>query len=297
MANTLANVNLAKLAQESLPAFVETFAPANAFTTDFSSNIASSGESIGTRYVDELVGNGDMSVGYATAAEDVTYNPVTITLDKWKGFTIAFTDLERSKAEFNLFDDFIVPGLEVTGSLFFNDLWALVTAANFTTSKTITAANWDRDEIADLCADLNTAKALKTGRSIIQNPAYYSSIVKTLNSAEVPGITEGKMEHIAPRTSKFDLYESTLADDNSENLAAFACQKSAIVMAARSIIFDDRQADAGVNVETVIVPGLGLPVQLREWYDANEGKQYMNMNVLYGMSVGKPTAGVRITSA
>ena len=297
MANDLQNVNLAKLAQESLPASVEKFAPANAFTTDFSPDIASSGESIGTRYVDELVGNGDMSAGYAAASEDVTYNPVTINLDKWKGFTIGFTDLERSKAEFSLFDDFIVPGLEVTGKLFFDDLWALVTAANFSESKAITAENWDRDDIADLCADLTTAKALQTGRAITMNPAYYSSIVKTLNSAEIPGITEDKMEHVAPRTSKFDLYETTLADNNSENLAAFVSQKSAIVMAARSVITDDRQAAAGVNVETMIIPGLGLPIQLREWYDANNGKQYLNMNVLYGMSVGKPTNGIRITSA
>ena len=68
-------------------------------------------------------------------------------------------------------------------------------------------------------------------------------------------------------------------------------------MAARSVITDDRQAAAGVNVETVIIPGLGLPVQLREWYDANNGKQYLNMNVLYGMSVGKPTNGIRITTS
>jgi len=297
MANDLQNVNLAKLAQESLPAFVETFAPLNAFTTDFSTEIASSGASIGTRYVDALTGNGDMSGGYAAASEDVTYNPVTVTLDKWKGFTIGFTDLERSKAEFSLKDDFIIPGLEVVGSLFFNDLWALVTAANFAADTTIAAANWDRDDLADLNATLNTAKIVKTGRSVVQNPDYYASMLKTLNSGEIPGITEGKMEAIAPRIAKFDQWESTLADDNGENLGAFACQKSALVIAARQIIADEMQTNAGVQNTTVIVPGLGLPVRMREWYDANNGIQYLNMNVLYGMSVGKPTAGVRVKSA
>ena len=297
MANDLQNVNLAKLAQESLPAFVETFAPLNAFTTDFSTDIATEGESIGSRYVDKLVGNGDMSAGYAAAKEDVKYNPVTITLDKWKGFTIGFTDLERSKSSFNLQDDFIIPGLEIVGTLFFNDLWALVTAANFTADTTITVANWDRDDLADLNATLNTAGIIKTGRSVVQNPDYYASMVKTLNSAEMPGMTEGKMEAIAPRVAKFDQWESTLADDNSENLSAFACQKSALCIGARTIIADERQEAAGVQNTTVIVPGLGLPVRMREWYDANDGIQYLNMNVLYGMSVGKPTAGVRVKSA
>ena len=297
MANDLQNVNLDKLAQDSLPAFVETFAPLNAFTTDFSTDIAGSGQSIGTRYVDELVGSGDMSGGYAAAAEDVKYNPVTVQLDKWKGFTIGFTDLERSKAEFSLRDDFIVPGLEVVGKLFFDDLWALVTAANFSEETTITAANWDRDDLADLNATLNKAKIIKTGRSVVQNPDYYASMVKTLNNAEMPGLTEGKMEAVAPRIAKFDQWESTLADDNGENLGAFACQKSALVIAARQIIADEMQSAAGVQNSVVVVPGLGLPIRLREWYDSNAGKQYLNMNVLYGMSVGKPTAGIRVKSA
>lgn len=297
MANTLANVNLAKLAQENLADFVEVFAPLNAFTTDFSTDIASSGASIGTRYVDALTGNGDMSAGYAAAAEDVTYNAVTVTLDKWKGFTIGFTDLERSKSEFNLRDDFIIPGLEVTGTLFFNDLWALVTAANFSNSTTITAANWDRDDLADLNGTLNTLKNIQSGRSVVQNPAFYASMVKTLNSAEIPGITPGKIEAVAPRIAKFDQWESTLADDNAENLGAFAVQKSALVIAARTILADEMQSAAGVTNTTVVVPGLGLPIRMREWYDANNGIQYLNMNVLYGMSVGKPTAGVRVVTA
>jgi len=296
MPNTLANVNLAKLAQETLPDFVETFAPANAFTTDFSDDIASSGASIGTRYVDALTGTGNMAAGYAAAAEDVTYNAVTVTLDKWKGFTIGFNDLERSKAEFSLRDDFIIPGLEVVGTLFFNDLWALVTAANFTNSTAIAAVAWDRDNLADLNGTLNTLKNIKTGRSVVQNPAYYAEMVKSLNSAEIPGITPGKVEAIAPRIAKFDQWESTLADDNAENLGAFACQKSALVIAARTIIADEMQTAAGVTNTTVVVPGLGLPIRMREWYDANNGIQYLNMNVLYGMSVGKPAAGVRVTT-
>ena len=157
MSNALTNVNLAKLAQESLPAAVETFAPLNAFTTDFSTAIATSGESIGTRYVDSLVGS-DMVAGYAAAAEDVTYNAVTIPLDTWKGFTIGFTDLERSKAEFNLFDDFMVPGLEITGTLMMNTVWDLVTAANFAANTVVTAANYDRDIVADLGRRLDRTK-------------------------------------------------------------------------------------------------------------------------------------------
>lgn len=52
---------------------------------------------------------------------------------------------------------------------------------------------------------------------------------------------------------------------------------------------------AGIEVETVVIPGLGLPVQFRRWYDS-DGILYYNCNLLYGVAKGVDY-GVRITSA
>ena len=145
-------------------------------------------------------------------------------------------------------------------------------------------------------AILTTAKALKTGRSVFCNPSYYAGLVKSLNSAEIPGITADKAEAMVPRVANFDSYETSLADANGESLGAFAFQKSALIMAARTVVADEMTAAAGVDVETVIIPGLGLPVQWRKWYSA-DGTLYFNMSVLFGASVGVGTAGHRITSA
>ena len=49
MANTIAGVNLAKIADMSIAGLTDLFAPLNALTTDFSTDIASSGDSITTR--------------------------------------------------------------------------------------------------------------------------------------------------------------------------------------------------------------------------------------------------------
>jgi hypothetical protein len=128
------------------------------------------------------------------------------------------------------------------------------------------------------------------------NPSYYAGLVKSLNSAEIPGITADKAEAMVPRVANFDSYETSLADANGESLGAFAFQKSALIMAARTVVADEMTAAAGVDVETVIIPGLGLPVQWRKWYSA-DGTLYYNVNVLFGASVGVATAGHRITSA
>mgnify|MGYP003644952574 CR=1 FL=1 len=295
MANTIAGVNLAKVAMESLPALTDMFAPLSALSTDFSADISQSGESITTR-IPTNVTAGDMTTGYQTNASDVVMVAKTVTLNQFKGFTYGFNDLERSKSEIDLNRLFIEPAMEAVGESVFNYVWALVTAANFASTEVITAANFDRDDLADFNAKLTVAKALKSGRSVFCNPSYYASLVKTLNSAEIPGITADKAGAIVPRVANFDTYETTLAGANGESLAAFAFQKSALIMAARTVLADEMTAKAGVDVETIVIPGLGLPIQFRKWYDP-DGTLYFNMNVLFGASVGVGTAGHRITSA
>jgi len=295
MANTIAGVNLAKVANDTLPALTDLFAPLSALTTDFSTDIASSGESITTR-IPTNVTAGNMTTGYKTNSSDVAMVSKTVTLDQFKGFTYGFSDLERSKSEIDLNRLFIEPALEAVGEAVFGYVWDLVVNANFSSTEVITAANFDRDNLADFNALLTIAKAGKGGRSVLMNPTYYASLVKTLNSAEFPGMGPDKTNANVPRVAGFDCFETTLADVNGEALAAFAFQKSALLMAARTVVADEMTAKAGVDVETVVIPGLGLPVQFRKFYD-NDGILYFNCNVLFGASVGVGTAGHRITAS
>lgn len=293
MANTIAGVNLATIAQESLEGLSSLFAPLSALTTDFSSDIRNAGESVTTRYPTKPSA-ADMSAGYKSAAADVTMTAATISLDTHYGFTYGFTDVERSKSSVNLNNLFVQPALQALGDKVFGDVWNLVTAANFSTSSAITAANFDRDDLVDLGATLtSTLKAPQSGRAIFMNPSYYASLVKTLNSAEFPGIIADKAEASVPRVAKFDSYETDIADANAENLAAFAFQKNALLMAGRTV--DSEMAtEAGIEVETVVIPGLGLPVQFRRWYDS-DGILYYNCNLLYGVAKGVDY-GIRVTT-
>jgi len=294
MANTIAGANLAEIAQESLAGLSSLFAPLSALTTDFSADIQGAGESVTTRYPTKPTAS-DMSAGIKSASADVAMTSATVSLDTHYGFTYGFTDVERSKSSINLNNLFIEPALQALGDKVFGDIWNVITAANFATASTITAANFDRDDLADLNATLTaTKKAPQGGRSVFMNPTYYASLVKTLNSAEIPGITAEKSEAIVPRVAKFDVYETDLADGNSENLEAFAFQRNSLLMAGRGV--DTELAEqAGIEVETVVIPGLGLPVQFRRFYD-NDGVLYYNCNLLYGVAKGVDY-GVRVVSA
>ena len=295
MANTIAGANLAEIAQESLAGLSSLFAPLSALTTDFSSDVQGAGESVTTRYPTKPTA-ADMSAGIKSAADDVAMTSATVSLSNHYGFTYGFTDVERSKSSINLSNLFIEPALQALGDKVFGDVWNLITAANFTTATSaIAAANFDRDEIADLNATLTSSKkAPQGGRSVFLNPTYYASVVKSLNNADVPGLLTEKAEAIVPRVAKFDVYESDLCDGNSENLEGFAFQRNALLMAGRSV--DTELAEnAGIEVENVVIPELGLPVQFRRFYD-NDGILYYNCNLLYGVAKGVDY-GVRIVSA
>ncbi len=294
MANTIAGANLAEIAQESLAGLSSLFAPLSALTTDFSSDVQGAGESVTTRYPTKPTA-ADMSAGIKSASADVAMTSATVSLNSHYGFTYGFTDVERSKSSINLNNLFIEPALQALGDKVFGDVWNLITSGNFATHQTTLVADFDRDILADLNASLTSdKKAPQGGRSVFMNPAYYAALVKTLNSAEIPGITEEKREAIVPRVAKFDVYETDLADNNSDDLAAFAFQRNALLMAGRSV--DTELAEnAGIEVENVVIPGLGLPVQFRRFYD-NDGILYYNCNLLYGVAKGVDY-GIRVKSA
>ncbi|MCX8511856.1 MAG: hypothetical protein ORN83_08850 [Chthoniobacteraceae bacterium] len=293
MSNTIAGVNLAQIAQESLPALQVLFAPLSGISTDFSSDIADRGASVTTRYPVNVTAQ-DLSAGFdSTNVETVAS---TITLNQYPGFVYGFSDLERSKSSINLNDLFIQPAMQAVGTSMFGSLWNLVTAANFdATPLTSTAANFDRNDLADLRAQLNVQGAPQQGRAVVLSPAYFASLLKSLNTAEFPGFIREKGEGFIPRVAGFDVYESTLADANGEYLQGFAFHKSALLMAARSVNADGA-VQTGTEIADVVIPQLNLPIQFRRAYDNRLGQLWYSFGVLFGIQKGRPQMGVRIVS-
>jgi hypothetical protein len=292
MSNTLAGISLGLIAQESLSHLASVFGPLRGIITDLSPEVVRGGTTIATRIPTK-----------PTAGELTSYTPsaaamtaVTLTLPNNPiGYVASFSDAERSRSAVNLDQLFVAPLVEAVGDHLFAAVWNVVTAANFATSTTITASNFDRSDLADIGATLTGLGAPKTGRSVWCNSGHFAALVKSLNSAEYVGNDANKAEGLVPRTAGFDVYEQSGADANAENLAAFAFHKSAFVMAARGI--DATGAGtAGVELLDVEIPGLGIPVQFRRWYNADAGG--LRISAALNYVVGKGTGmGVRIVTA
>lgn len=293
MGNTIAGVALTAVAEETLPALTAAFAPLRGVMTDFSSDVSAAGASVISRIPIRPTA-ADLTAGYT--AGDTTLTLVTVNLTTFYGYVWAFTDYERTRSAVVLNDLFITPCVQALGVKIFGDIWALVTNANFSTKSTIAAADFDRDDLADLGATLTlTNQAPKSGRTLWAAPTWYAGLLKSINDAEFPGQNPNKAEGVAIRTSGFDCYESDQCDNNSENLAAFAFHKSALAIAARRVDSTGAQS-AGVEVVDMEIPGLNFPFQMRRWYDSTAGALYYSVGALYGVSKGT-SMGARVLSA
>jgi len=100
---------------------------------------------------------------------------------------------------------------------------------------------------------------------------------------------------MVPRVNKFDVYESDQCDANGENLAAFAFHRSSLLFAGRRVDSEGFVENGGELVD-IEIPGLGLPIQWRRWYDKNAGELKYSVGLLYGVAKGQDF-GVRVPSA
>ncbi len=298
MANTIAGANLAAIAEESIQPLTSALLALRAFSTDFSRDIANRGESVTTRYATVPTAQ-DLSSGYTR--QDTTTTGITISLDTFYGFVWGYNDVERSKSSVNLNDTLILPAASALSNKVFGDIWNLVNDTNYAaataTELVVTAANFDRDDVADLAGQLTVNKVPKVGRSLILHPTYYTALAKDLNAADSAGQVQTIGENRIPRLHGFDVYESPECDGNSVNVTGLACYRSNLLVAARGVDGADWVGRMGGEVENFVLPDLDLPVQLRRWYDLSTGYLNYSLGVLYGVKFGLPNAGMKIVSS
>ena len=290
--NTIAGVNLAQIAQQSLDALVTELLPLRAISTDFSQDIKSEGESVTTRFPTQPSAK---NMNAARSSDNSTLTAKTITLNKMYGFDIGFSDIEVAKSSLKLQDLFIKPGMVAIVEQVMADIFALVTSGNYTQSTVITAANFDADKVADTAQLLSTAKVPRSPRSILIPPTFLATLVKdnAIQQSYAYGDSVAVRENRVGRVHGFDIYDyNGTIPTNSENLAGFATGPQGIIMAARQ---PATPTDWYGQVVNVVEPMSGLPIQFRYFYDGTE--QRLQAIVLYGVQVGNPGNLYRIKTA
>lgn len=296
MANTLGGVNLTKIAQASLDVLVTEGIPLTAFITDFSPEALPKGQTVTTRFA-TAVSTQDFSSDKAAA--DVTTTARNITLSNYRGVSFGFTDTELTYTPVQLADLFVRPAIAALVDYVINAALTNVTNGNgFTRVKTVSAAAFDADTVADLAEGLSTAKVPKSPRSLIIKPTYYASLAKdnAIHAAsDGPAGASVIRDNMIPKVGGFSVYEyNGTIPGNSENLVGVACGKQGLCIAARGVVEPPDGTWYG-RIENIVDPNSGLPIQIREFYDGT--KLTYQFSTLFGTAIGIPAYLTRIASS
>jgi hypothetical protein len=291
--NTLTGVNATKIAGLTIEAMQTYLLPIfGAFTTDFSSGIAQSGEAVTTRYVTNPTVK-DFSA--ARSADNSVTTARTITLNRYIGVDIGFSDTEESFSEIDLMNMFIIPAITAIGENVITNCFERVTVANFAQNTVITAANFTAANIAGLAQSLNTAKVPLAPRHIVIPPTYAVTAKKdtSIQAAYAYGSPEAIRTGRLPDVYGFQMHEyNGTIPNNSQNLAGIATAPQGLLLATRQPKLPRNWAGA---VTSITEPRSGLTIQMRDFYDDQE--QRTQFCLIYGSQIGNPANLWRITSA
>ncbi len=300
MPNSLGGINLAQIAQESLKVLSPKLVLLKNFTRDFSSDIAVNGQSVTTRVATDEDAD-DVSGGFS--ASDATSTPYTITLNQELGKVKGFTQKELSLGGMDLLRRTFFPSMvNAVGKGVIKYCIGLMTNATFANKTVITAGNFDADAVADLGGNLDALNVPDDNRSIIVQPAYTTNLVKddTIQRVDASGsdmtLRESRIGHLHGfNISKFNAFPSS-GTTNAENLMGFACSNEGILIAARFPDVPDA-ANQVIDVENVVEPESGFPMQFQLFYVPMDRKFYIAIATLFGAQPGVPNNLWRIVSA
>ena len=157
-------------------------------------------------------------------------------------------------------------------------------------------ASFSAEDVADLAGDLTTLNVPKSDRALVILPSYYASLASdnAIQAAYAYGGGGAIRDNAVPKVHGFNVYEYSDIPENqyshdpgtgaaNHNLQGFACGPEALIIAGRQPALPENWAGA---VESVQEPGTGVTVQRRNWYEGNDGAQYITATMIYGVATG-----------
>jgi len=282
---------MTRIAKLTLDALLTSPLPITSFWTDFSSELATQGNAVTTRYPNALTAQ-----NFASTKNAIDSNTVarTITLDKYIGVPVQFTDHEMTFADVKLMDMFVKPAISALFENVMATQLALVTVASFASNNVIAAADFTAANVARIGRIQTALKVPKTPRHIIASPTYCEVLKKdtALQAAYAYGPGSTIRTGDIPMVYNYNVHEWEGTIPTTNNLAAIAYVPQALLLAVRAPALPRNWYG---EVRNITDPNTGLTIQFRDYYDGSQ--QRTEWCFFYGCSIGNPGGLTRILSA
>jgi hypothetical protein len=299
MANALTNTTDTIITDAAIEAFDAAIAPLRAFAVNASPEPAQRGDKVKVLQIPLQDAGGDFVAANGYVMQDADATGLDITLNKHKYVSWALTDQEiaiNPQVDIEKFGR--QKGFQLA-KLVIQDIWSLITNANFGAAAfTGAAGTFDADDVVDIRTVCATADWPEMLRSLVLKETYVGALLKdnAIQDSSASGMPEAIQDGAVNRISGFDLFESTLIPANGENLVGFAVWPSAILVAMRYLM--PQEGNKYFQAAPITAPdGSGFTLGFRDWYDENYGQRRRVLECIYGYAKGDGAALKRLVSA
>ncbi len=172
--NTLSGISLDVIADKTLDVLSSRFFEFSQFTRDFSDDIKEKGESVKTRIPGSVAA---VNLDNGFVAQNSVTTEKTILLNQYRGYVVGLKDKEVSYAgNLEWLENILIkPAINATIKKVCDDVLALVTSAAFPAALTVTATDFDSDDLSTAAATLSNNKVPKSLRSALIGFDYFSA--------------------------------------------------------------------------------------------------------------------------
>jgi len=297
MATIASGLNDQIIAQAAIEGFASALAPLDSFSTDYSNETVNKGSVVHVPLVSAITA-GTTENAYET--EDTAgLTSVDVTLSSYAKATVGITDKQFNNSSAARLELFARQQGKAVAKKIIQTAWALILNANYSSKVTKALSSFTAADIRALRKAMTNNDVPPENRALFLAPDFYDKLIGdtsiTIASALHYGGTEVIREGRIPRYLGFQLFESTIIPDNSENLVGFGVHPTALAVAIRPI---EPQAP-GEYLESRIVTdeASGISLGYRRHYQAAKGTHYVTFDAYFGAAVGNAAGITRLVTA
>jgi hypothetical protein len=293
MPNTFINTLYTILTNAAIEAFTAVLAPLTVFARNYSSDAVQRGDKVKVLWIPTQAAARDFQPGGTYAPGDISATGLDVTINRHKFVSWSLTDTELALNAIVNIEDFGRQQGANLGVAVLQDIWSLITAANFTRSQGVgAAADFDSDNLIDVKAGCDAANWPKAGRNVVLASAHFNGLIKdgSLKNAAAYGGPEAIRAGELPALVGFGVYDSTLGPPAAA-LCGFATMPDAILVAMRYLAPQEGNTyfQAGpVSNES------GMTIGFRDFYENIQGRRIQVLEANYGFLRGNPDALIRL---
>lgn len=287
---TWTNLDDEIFSQKVLEGFVKILAPLSAFSTNFSPDPAIRGNNVLVPLIGAVTAT-TFANSYTVCAGSATV--ITVAMTSHKIASVGQTDLEAAGSSMANLERFAYQQGAGLATLVLQDILSCVTTASsnagFPLTTSISSTDMSISQIRAVRLAQNQANVPNDPRSLILDCVPYDVLLGVTNfvQAHMYGDRSAIADGVVARALGYDLYE--INNLFATSAMGFAAHPAAIGVAMRYL--QPQQPSAYNRAQAITDPKTGLTFGLRDHYDPNTGKRYVNMECLYGYSRGITAAG------